>query len=34
MMTTTPDATKYKLMGTFKTKEEAQASMAGMKDCK
>jgi hypothetical protein len=34
MMTTTPDATKYKLMGTFKTKEEAQAGMAGMKDCK
>jgi hypothetical protein len=34
MMTTTPDATKYKLKGTFKTKEEAQAGMAGMKDCK
>jgi hypothetical protein len=34
MMTTTPDATKYKVMGTFKTKDEAQKAMAGMKDCK
>jgi hypothetical protein len=34
MMTTTPDATKYKVMGAFKTKDEAQKAMAGMKDCK
>jgi len=34
MMTTTPDAKKYKVMGTFKTKDEAQKAMAGMKDCK
>lgn len=34
MTTAQPDATKYKVMGTFKTKDEAQKAMAGMKDCK
>jgi hypothetical protein len=34
MTTTTPDAKKYKVMGAFKTKDEAQKAMAGMKDCK
>jgi hypothetical protein len=34
MMTTAPDTKKYKMMGTFKTKEEATKAMAGMKECK
>ena len=33
-MTTAPDAKKYKMMGTFKSKEEATKAMADMKDCK
>jgi hypothetical protein len=34
MTTTYPDSLKYKLMGTFKTRDEAQRAMANMKDCK
>ena len=29
-----PRLLEYKLMGTFKTRDEAQRAMANMKDCK
>jgi hypothetical protein len=34
MTTTYPNSLKYKLMGTFKTGDEAQKAMAKMEDCK
>jgi hypothetical protein len=34
MMNSMPDAKKYKMMGKFATKAEAETAMHGMKDCK
>jgi hypothetical protein len=34
MMNTAPDAKKYKMMGKFATKAEAETAMHGMKECK